>query len=367
MRVKKKLLIDIMHYLGVIIMCKERNLYIDILKAITIILVIVGHCIQYGSGLEYSYGSFFNHPVFILIYSFHMPLFMLISGFLFSFSVKKRKWDELLLIRIKQLIIPLFSWSVVSLGIDIYKVLAGNLSDSITVIWIIKKLISGFLYGPWFLWAVWWCSFVIIIVRRFLNDSIIIYILGCLISFIIPDIQNLALYKFMFPFFLMAYIFNSHDYKNKWKKVYLNKIFILGISFFFGVLLFFYDYDKYIYISGYSILNKNAIRQICINIFRFTVGTAGSITVMYIIYIITKFLPDRINYLLAYIGKNTLGIYIISGYLIVEILGQVTSFLNGVNYFYLVGETLCVLCVSIIINNLLKKYKVTNCLFLGGR
>ena len=55
-------------------MCKERNLYIDILKAITIIFVIVGHCIQYGSGLEYSYGSFFNHPIFIIIYSFHMPL-----------------------------------------------------------------------------------------------------------------------------------------------------------------------------------------------------------------------------------------------------------------------------------------------------
>lgn len=32
-------------------MTKERNPYLDILKAITIILVVIGHAIQYGSGM----------------------------------------------------------------------------------------------------------------------------------------------------------------------------------------------------------------------------------------------------------------------------------------------------------------------------
>lgn len=64
-----------------------RSEYLDFLKAILIITVLLGHCIQYGGGYEDN--SFFDNKLFKFIYSFHMPLFMLISGYLFSESVKK--------------------------------------------------------------------------------------------------------------------------------------------------------------------------------------------------------------------------------------------------------------------------------------
>ena len=56
---------------------KQRNSYLDIMKGISIFLVLLGHSIQYGSKISYV-GSrlFFNDPVFKLIYSFHMPLFV---------------------------------------------------------------------------------------------------------------------------------------------------------------------------------------------------------------------------------------------------------------------------------------------------
>ncbi|MBR2441547.1 MAG: acyltransferase family protein [Clostridia bacterium] len=88
---------------------QERNTYIDVLRAVSILLVLVGHCIQYGCGMEYmAWGTFLYNPVFIFIYSFHMPLFMFISGYLFAFSVKKKKWHELLIGKAKQILIPLF-------------------------------------------------------------------------------------------------------------------------------------------------------------------------------------------------------------------------------------------------------------------
>lgn len=50
-------------------MGKERIHWIDVLKGIGILLVIMGH-------------TFKDSPVYFWIYSFHMPLFFLISGFL---------------------------------------------------------------------------------------------------------------------------------------------------------------------------------------------------------------------------------------------------------------------------------------------
>lgn len=349
-------------------MKKERNLFLDITKAICIIFVIVGHCIQYGSGSAYSQAqTYFENPVFIFIYSFHMPLFMLISGYLFAFSTKSKKWNELLFIKMKQLIIPLGVWSVVTLLIEIIKVMTNTTAASINIIWIAKKLITGFIYGPWFLWAIWWCSLIVVIVRRFFNDNIFIYIAGTLVTFILPDTFNLAVYKYMWPFFLLAYLFNAKGYKEKLKKFYMNKIFILCCFFAFALLLIFYNYDSYIYTSGYTVLNRDILKQVCIDVYRFFIGLVGSISVMYLIYWAVKILPDKIKNVFAYIGMNTLGIYIISNILFTEILQNITSALTGINYFYIFLGSVFILCTSILITAILKRFKITNALFLGGR
>ena len=58
-----------------------RLVYFDMLKLFAIFLVIVGHCAQYLLS-----SSPYDEPLYVYIYSFHMPLFMIISGF---FSFKK--------------------------------------------------------------------------------------------------------------------------------------------------------------------------------------------------------------------------------------------------------------------------------------
>ena len=72
---------------------QARIKYWDLLKGIAIFLVVWGHTIQYGG----SGSIFFDNKAFIFIYSFHMPLFLLISGYFLccsSFKVSRliRLW-----------------------------------------------------------------------------------------------------------------------------------------------------------------------------------------------------------------------------------------------------------------------------------
>lgn len=63
----------------------SRSEYLDFVKGTAIILVELGHCVQWGSGAAFlSSGLFFEDGLFRFIYSFHMPLFMLVSGYVFT-------------------------------------------------------------------------------------------------------------------------------------------------------------------------------------------------------------------------------------------------------------------------------------------
>ena len=58
----------------------KREMLPDILRGFSIILVVLGHCIQEGSGELYRVGfRYFSDRLLKFIYSFHMMLFMLIS------------------------------------------------------------------------------------------------------------------------------------------------------------------------------------------------------------------------------------------------------------------------------------------------
>ena len=89
----------------------QRNHYLSLAKGVAIILMLWGHCIQYCN--NESFDIFENH-VFQFIYSFHMPLFMIISGYLFYYSFSKRNLEELLKHRIQGLLQPIICCSFVN-------------------------------------------------------------------------------------------------------------------------------------------------------------------------------------------------------------------------------------------------------------
>lgn len=88
---------------------KARFLHIDKLKGFAIFLVVFGHLIQ-----RYTYDSISN-PCFEIIYSFHMPLFFFLSGFIANKTTLIADISSYVTFLKKKtitLLLPFFTWSI---------------------------------------------------------------------------------------------------------------------------------------------------------------------------------------------------------------------------------------------------------------
>lgn len=83
----------------------NRILYIDLLKTFAIFLVIWGHAIMHFQP------DFEKSVCFIVIYAFHMPLFMMLSGY-FAASSMKLGAVEFFSKKFRQLLLPCLSWGI---------------------------------------------------------------------------------------------------------------------------------------------------------------------------------------------------------------------------------------------------------------
>lgn len=84
---------------------KKRIEWVDMLKGLAIICVIIGH----RTGSSY---AILPCALRIWIYSFHMPLFFLLSGFVFSID-KYENFKQFFINKIKTIIIPMVFFSIV--------------------------------------------------------------------------------------------------------------------------------------------------------------------------------------------------------------------------------------------------------------
>lgn len=88
---------------------KTRLDYVDFMRGIAILLVVIGHLIQ-TNDIFYAH----NH-VFEFIYSFHMPLFFAISGYIIAKTSKVTTIKDLGIFFIKKFIalcVPLLTWEL---------------------------------------------------------------------------------------------------------------------------------------------------------------------------------------------------------------------------------------------------------------
>lgn len=343
-------------------MNKERNLTLDYLKAFAIILVVLGHCIQDGLGRPNN--EVFDDFLMRLIYCFHVPLFMMISGYLFGFSVKNHSFKDNLLGKLKSLLVPVAIWAIPVTFIDVIIYSPERLNP-----WdFFKSYINEFIGQFWFLWAVLLCSFIVLIVNRFFKDSIIVYLLTFGLTFVIPNIIIVdELYRFMFPLFVIAYFINKYNIiKNlSTKRVYI--ITLISLIAFVG-LLFFYNRESYIYISGHSLIGKqNWPHQLLVDLYRIIIGLFGSAFFWGLFSIISPHIKEPISGVLSWIGANTIGIYIISQLIFKYVLPEIVKEYIGVNYGIVLVETILTLGVCILIVFCIKKVKVLDKLLLGGR
>lgn len=92
---------------------KKRLVWADSLKGLLIILVVLGHAIQNTLGVDCD-----NNHIWNAIYSFHMPAFMAISGYLAYRPNSQWGGQNLISVlyrRFRQLIVPFVIWTLLLL------------------------------------------------------------------------------------------------------------------------------------------------------------------------------------------------------------------------------------------------------------
>jgi len=331
----------------------KRNSFLDILKGITIILVVIGHSIQYGNGIKYMNNEvFFSNTVFRIIYTFHMPLFMLISGYLFYFSITKHQSNKIIKNKIERLIIPIFIWTIIYnfilfiLGRNDFNILS---------------ILNSSFYNLTFLWSLFFSSLTTLLIYKVYNDSKFSYLIAIFITLIITN-GSTNFTSYLLPYFFIGFEYNK--YKDKINK-YLtkrNQVFIFLIVLILFALMFkYFTYDKYIYTTTYSIVNN--FNNLYINLFRFIIGILGSILVIFI----TKafyFILEKIK-ILEIIGRNTMGIYIISVYINYLFLCEYLTKDFSFSYKNVLIESIIILIITTLISIILRKNKITKKYLLG--
>ena len=349
---------------------RKRDDTIDAIKAFAIICVVIAHCIQYGSGQTVLLKElYFEDGLFRFICSFHMPLFMLVSGYLFSYSLQRGTFKAILGKRLRTLILPVLSWAVVVLGIKILSVYV-NEGHFMGVKDLFSDLLFTFFHHQWFLWAIFWCSMIVMINRLLFKDSLLFYSLFLILTLFLPNKHNMALYGFMYPYFVIGYLYNK-DWKDR-VKPYSDGILPVILSWaLFITLLLFYDRDSFIYTSGYCILKDGTIswRHLGIDVYRFLIGLTGSIAIIGVVRLLyARCKSVRFKNAVSFIGMNTLGIYIISGVVFNDHLLKTTTLgLSGINDGIVLLETIVVIAGCLALSWMIKKIKILNLLLLGGR
>ena len=196
--------------------------WLDSLKGFAIFLVVVGHVVL-GYIKADIFPQFYNELQYIydIIYSFHMPLFFLISGYLYKFTWSKNNTGVLKKIGNKFFnMVPLYLvFSLVFWLFKYYATLYSNIqmSEHFNFIDLMHIYIAPLAY-LWFLYVLI-CLFIII---------------PLLESFIKPVLVFLVLF--------LLYIFAPHI---EGMFAIVNLIIYGGVYFSLGSILFFYsDYLK---------------------------------------------------------------------------------------------------------------------------
>ena len=182
---------------------KNRIIYIDIAKTICIILVVLGHYVPN------------NCPewwimVHDIIYSFHMPLFMFASGFVYI-ATRKEQQSYLNFIgkKIRRLIIPYLVVSFLIISIKLLTESHLYVENPKTLMSYIKMFYypeAG--YFLWFIWALWWMFIIIPLFKSKINRLIlfIISIFLALIPINVTEIFCIAQFKRMFMYFMLGVV-----------------------------------------------------------------------------------------------------------------------------------------------------------------
>lgn len=186
----------------------SRIVYIDIAKAICIILVVIGHYSPDGCPEWWM-------AVHDFIYTFHMPLFMFASGFVYIATKRDgEKYGEFIMKKIKRLMIPYFVVSAIVIAIKLLTEGHAYVENPKTIMSFVKMFYypeAG--YFLWFIWALWW-MFVIVPVFKTKQQRLVLFAISILLHYVpfaTTEVFCISQFKNMLMFFMLGVV--VYDWK----------------------------------------------------------------------------------------------------------------------------------------------------------
>lgn len=325
-----------------------RFIWADSLKGILIIFVVLGHAIQE----VLKQGCFDNH-FFNLIYSFHMPAFMAISGWV---CYRGRNGDssrfEILGRRFRQLMIPFIIWALIRLAVN--------------PPYNIESFFNIFLYPDgsfWFLWVLFfitvffllgdWVSECLGIKQEWIIGAICIFFVTLMV-FINIRILGVQFISYYFLFYSCGF------YLHKYNDIVTKKIFPLLFLFVVWAML---AWEWNMHELPVFLQAIRLPQSIMLYSYRF-------VTALVAIYVLFGFsskylnVKERWNSPMIQIGTISLGIYT-SHILIMPFSVELVSLLFSDNNLIILLAFVVSLTVSWALVYVLSKWKVTSMLLLG--
>lgn len=280
---------------------KQRNSFLDFLKGMATILVIWGHLIQTMSPVGFDY---FEDLAFKTIYSFHMPLFMYVSGYVFFWSCKKRSLIDNFIKRAFCMGMPMLTWGLIYYFWENWNAFPSSLLE--IVVGICKRSLA-----IWFLWAVFLASVFVATVYYSVKSNGLRFPLMCLAGVLIcvlPGNEDLSL--FVYPYFVLGFLTNEKRIADqKWYSKATMVALLLWL-----IMLPMYEKKHYIYLSGALGGNPvyGGLEQIYIDLFRFCIGLMGTIGVASVSrYVYYKTNGTRVTKWMEQLGKHSLDVFVI--------------------------------------------------------
>lgn len=136
--------------------------------------------------------------VSLFIYSFHVPLFMLVSGWLSYSTMQRHSVKAIINKRVKTFIWPILTITVVHLLVQYY--------EHRDIKAILISVPFNAINSLWFLWALAVATVLMCFFRSLFQGRWWGYVVLVMLTLVLPDGTPLRAYMFLVPFFVTGYV-----------------------------------------------------------------------------------------------------------------------------------------------------------------
>ncbi|MCT2195201.1 acyltransferase family protein [Paenibacillus sp. p3-SID1389] len=275
----------------------ERDYYFDNVKLLLIILVVVGHIIiPLNSGVTFK-------PLFTLIYSFHMPLFIFISGY-FSKNIGSDNYGKRI---IANLLIPYLIFETLYSLFDYYLITDNQEKLTFTyltpywIMWFLVSMICWKLVLPYTAKIKPWISLTLTIIA------------GIAIGYAgdVAYYGSISRTIAFFPFFISGFYFDK-----KWLLKFSHWVYkFISIAILIVAFIVFYQlqnvikFEFFYHVIPYASFDLHGWRGGIYRLFSYLVAVILGLCVLVLVP------KERIPFLSG-LGKNTLYAYLLHGFIV---------------------------------------------------